>query len=52
MSELWKNLLPNASFELDLGDNVPTNWGSEGPPTSAGFQYMPRLQAIRWRPLD
>ena len=22
-----KNLLPNASFELDFGDTVPTNWG-------------------------
>ena len=22
-----KNLLPNASFELDFGDPVPTNWG-------------------------
>lgn len=24
---LSKNLLPNASFELDFGDSVPTNWG-------------------------
>ena len=24
---LSKNLLPNASFELDFGDTVPTNWG-------------------------
>ncbi len=24
---LPKNLLPNASFELDFGDSVPTNWG-------------------------
>ena len=22
-----RNLLPNASFELDFGDTVPTNWG-------------------------
>jgi len=27
MAKPAKNLLPNASFELDFGDNLPTNWG-------------------------
>ena len=35
-----------------VGERSERNWGSEGPPTSEGFKYMPRLQAIRWRPVD
>ena len=35
-----------------VGERSERNWGSEGPPTAAGFQYMPQVQAIRWRPLD
>jgi len=35
-----------------VGERSEGNWGSEGPPTSEGFKYMPRLQAIRWRPVD
>ena len=33
-----------------VGERSESNWGSEGPPTSAGFEHMPRLVAIRWRP--
>ena len=33
-----------------IGERSESNWGSEGPPTSAGFEHMPRLMAIRWRP--
>ena len=33
-----------------VGERSESNWGSEGPPTSAGFEHMPRLIAIRWRP--
>ena len=35
-----------------VGERSERNWGSEGPPTSEGFKYMPRLQSIRWRPVD
>lgn len=35
-----------------VGERSEGNWGSEGAATSDGFKYMPRLQAIRWRPLD
>ena len=33
-----------------VGERSESNWGSEGPPTSAGFEHMPRLVAVRWRP--
>ena len=35
-----------------VGERSEGNWGSEGPATSEGFKYMPRVQAIRWRPID
>ena len=35
-----------------VGERSERNWGSEGPPTAEGFQYMPQVQAIRWRPVD
>jgi hypothetical protein len=35
-----------------VGERSEGNWGSEGPPTPEGFKYMPRMQAIRWRPVD
>ena len=34
-----------------VGERSERNWGSEGPATPEGFQYMPRVQAIRWRPV-
>ena len=33
-----------------VGERSESNWGSEGPPTSEGFEHMPRLIAVRWRP--
>ena len=35
-----------------VGERSERNWGSEGSPTAEGFQYMPQVQAIRWRPVD
>ena len=35
-----------------VGERSESNWGSEGPATPEGFQYMPRVQAIRWRPVE
>ena len=35
-----------------VGERSERNWGSEGPATPEGFQYMPRVQAIRWRPVE
>ena len=35
-----------------VGERSERNWGSEGPATPEGFQYMPRVQAIRWRPIE
>lgn len=35
-----------------VGERSERNWGHEGaPPTSEGIEFMPRFQAIRWRPL-
>ncbi len=34
-----------------VGERSERNWGSEGPATAEGFKYMPRIQAIRWRPV-
>ena len=33
-----------------VGERSESNWGSEGPPTSEGFEHMPRMIAVRWRP--
>ena len=52
---LSKNLLPNASFELDFGDTVPTNWGDtqneltlqlhlDLNPDEAGTTQVPQVQ--------
>jgi Neuraminidase (sialidase) len=35
-----------------VGERSERNWGSEGPATPDGFQYMPRVQSIRWRPIE
>ncbi len=35
-----------------VGERSERNWGSEGPATPEGFQYMPRVQAIRWQPVE
>ena len=35
-----------------VGERSERNWGSEGPATPEGFEYMPRVQAIRWRPVE
>ncbi|MAE60210.1 MAG: hypothetical protein CMJ49_02520 [Planctomycetaceae bacterium] len=35
-----------------VGERSEGKWGSEGLATSEGFKYMPKLQAIRWRPMD
>ena len=35
-----------------VGERSESNWGSEGPATPEGFRYMPRVQAIRWRPIE
>ena len=35
-----------------VGERSERNWGSEGPATPEGFQYMPRVQSIRWRPVE
>ena len=35
-----------------VGERSERNWGSEGPATPDGFEYMPRVQAIRWRPVE
>ena len=36
-----------------VGERSEGNWGDGvGPPTSEGIEFAPRMQAIRWRPLD
>jgi hypothetical protein len=36
-----------------VGERSEGNWGGgSGPPTSEGIEFPPRMQAIRWQPLD
>ena len=36
-----------------VGERSEANWGHVGaPPTSEGIRFAPRMQAIRWRPVD
>jgi hypothetical protein len=48
-----RNLLPNASFELDFGDRVPTNWADTHneltirlPATNQSPKVLPRSEAV------